>query len=89
VQLHRLRPAQRNPHLRDYELSRLLWRAELLAALRDAGALTGYQHQRCTVLCQRLVEVLPLRTLLAVVRRCLKQLPRWHHTPAVAVADHA
>jgi hypothetical protein len=70
-----VRAAALNPHPDPKSIARLLWRAEALEVLRDAGRARGVMTKSRKVIWQRLIESVSLDDLRAAVRAALKRRP--------------
>ena len=77
VTLEEVRPAANNPSPNAGATLRLLWRAELLALLEEAGAARGLRSAGKARLLARLVEMLPGDVLRARVRQVVCARGDW------------
>lgn len=72
-----VRPALLNPAVDPLAVAQLLWREEALGLLEQLRAADGVRSRPRAVLYQRLVEVLPLQSLLGQVNECLRRREGW------------
>jgi hypothetical protein len=70
-----IKDASRNPSPHALSIAKLLWRAEALECLRDAGHARGVMTKSRTVIWKRLIECVALDDLRAAVRAALKRRP--------------
>ncbi len=82
VTLEEVRPAADNPSPNAGATLHLLWRAELLALLEEAGAARGLRSAGKARLLARLVEALPRTTLRDRVRQVVCARGDWRAAPA-------
>ncbi|WP_147445083.1 hypothetical protein [Corallococcus sp. CA053C] len=77
VTLEEVRPAKDNPTVSPAVTLTLLWRAELLALVEEAGAVRGLRSASKARLVARLLEVLPGDTLRSRVREAVCARSEW------------
>ena len=81
VKLRKLRQPKRNPNLNPLQLSRLLWRSELLEVLERQMIDRGVRSATVETMATRLSESLSLRELSREVRDMLKSRENWLGQP--------
>lgn len=81
VNFHRIRPERVNRAVDPLILTRLLWRPEAQAILRELGVSERDLRVPREALYQRIVSELPLRTLARTVRETLKSRLIWRDQP--------
>jgi hypothetical protein len=77
VELASVRSCQLNPSQNPLQISRLLWRPEVLTILERHELIKGYRSKTINLLHERLAEALTLQALRDEVRACLKARLGW------------
>jgi len=75
--IHEVIPCHENPCVDAISIAQLLWRDETLVALTELGLDKGFRSKTRSVLCERLVEAVPVNKLQQMVRKTIRDRSGW------------